>query len=645
MSDTHHKPKKFKAPNRLVLLGVSGLVIVGGLLTYQIVRAEGRILPNVSVGGIAVGNLSPEQAREKLERALQALNLTGVEFIYEDRSLAFKANEKSAAPASQSVITYDIDAMVNDAYLAGNEDEGRAGFIVANIQALFSSIILPAEFEVDEGGMKGLLRERFGDLEHEPVSATVRVVEGDDGAADIGITPETVGTAFDYDEAVRKAISGLSRWQGGSFALALERHVPEITQNKAESMRGILLAAHERGEVTLGFDDLTWMLSGRDFTDALTLKAHPDGSLYPGLEDDALDILLLEAADAINQAPHGTHLVLNEDGDRATEFEGGQVGRWLNRDASIRLVDERLATDDPSVIPLVVDLNPAPDSDPIAEELGIRELIGWGTSDFSGSPTNRRKNIRNGVERLWGWLIPPGEEFGVLEKLRPFDASGGYVQELVIKGDRTIREYGGGLCQIGTTTFRAVMGAGLPITARQNHSYAVSYYAPAGTDATIYDPAPDFRFINDTEEYVLLITTMYDNKLRFEFWGTRDGRVQERTEIKRWNSVEPPEPKKIPTSALAPGEERCFEIGHHGLTASFDYIITYADGHKDEQTFTSVYKPWQSQCLVGEEGAPNIKLEWDGSLKEYPPEGQEGEVKGVQFVPDDAQCSAGGCAG
>lgn len=643
MSDTHHNTRKFKAPNRLVLLGVSGIVMVGGLLTYQIVRAEGRILPNVTIGGISVGNLSPEKAKERLENGLSAVNLTGIEFIHEDRSIALKANVKSAAPSSQSIVTYDIDAMVDAAFLTGTA-ENRTGFIVANLQALFSSIVLPVRVEVDEDALRSILKDTFGNLEREAEDAGVRVTEGAEGL-DVTITPETIGTELDYDAAIAKAVAGLSHWQGGTYALVMERSVPNITQNKAESMRELLLAAAERGKISLGFDDTTWTLEGTEFSDAVTLKSRDDGSLYIGLDEDALDELLLEATETINQKPRGTTLVLNEEKTRATEFRGGQVGRNLNREASIRLIDERLASEDVSVVPFVVDLTPAPDSDPIAEEYGIRELIGWGTSDFSGSPSNRRKNIRNGMERLDGWLIAPGEEFGLLEKLRPFNASGGYVQELVIKGNRTIREYGGGLCQIGTTAFRAVMGAGLPITQRQNHSYSVSYYAPAGTDATLYDPAPDFKFVNDTNDYVLFTTHMYGDILRFEFWGTRDGRVQERSEIKTWGHRPAPEPRLIPTSSLAPGEKRCFEIGHAGLSTAFDYTITYADGRKDEQTFTSVYKPWQSQCLIGEEGAPNIKLEWDGSLRQYPPEGQEGEVKGVQFVPDDAQCTIGGCAG
>lgn len=658
MSKPNNILKSQTAPNRILLLGVFGLVVIGGLLTYQIVRAEGRILPNVYVGGVNIGNRTPEQAREVLEEQLRVLNITGLEFVFEDRSVSIKANEASAAPAEQSLITYDLDAIVEEAFLAGNKD-GRSGFIAANIQALFSRIDIPTGHATDEAAIREIVKEKFRDLEKNAAPASVaikkvrRYTPSEDEDAEtsvasdtyrVDVTPETIGASFDYDKAVAIALSGLTVWQGGSFQLEMTEDVPEITENKAKLMSDALVDAANKGEIAIAYDDLTWALKGTSYINALTLKTHDDGSLYVGLLDNVLSPLFNKAAAAIEQKPQGTHLVLNEEKNRALEFEGGQVGKKLDRKASIRVLDERLADKESAVVPLVVEITPAPDSDPLAEEYGIRELIGWGTSDFTGSPKNRRTNIKNGVNRLWGWMIAPGEEFGLIEKLKPFDASGGYVQELVIKGNRTIREYGGGLCQIGTTTFRAVMGAGLPVTERRNHSFRVRYYEPVGTDATLYDPAPDFKFVNDTENHVLMITKMFENKLRFEFWGTRDGRIQSRSPVTIFSQTDPPEPKLIETSSLPEGEKKCFEHGYKGAVTSFDYAITYPDGRTEEQTFRSIYKPWQEQCLIGKPGAPNIKLEWDGSLKEYPPE-PGAEPIDIKVVPDGAQCSVGGCTG
>ena len=81
---------------------------------------------------------------------------------------------------------------------------------------------------------------------------------------------------------------------------------------------------------------------------------------------------------------------------------------------------------------------------------------------------------------------------------------------------------------MSSTTFRAAMHAGLPITARRNHSYAVQYYAPQGTDATIYPGVQDFKFTNDTGNSILVWPYLKDeNYLIFDFYGTYDGRKVE----------------------------------------------------------------------------------------------------------------------
>ncbi len=157
--------------------------------------------------------------------------------------------------------------------------------------------------------------------------------------------------------------------------------------------------------------------------------------------------------------------------------------------------------------------------------LGIRELVGHGESKFSGSPKNRRTNINVGVDKVKGVIVMPGEEFSFNKNLGPVEKEYGFVPELVIKKTGTVPELGGGLCQVSSTTFRAAMQAGLPITQRKNHSYAVQYYAPQGTDATIYPGVIDLKFINDTPGAILIWPYLKDkDTLVFDFYGTKDDR-------------------------------------------------------------------------------------------------------------------------
>lgn len=158
--------------------------------------------------------------------------------------------------------------------------------------------------------------------------------------------------------------------------------------------------------------------------------------------------------------------------------------------------------------------------------LGINELIGQGSSNFKGSPKNRRHNIAVGLEKFKGLIIAPGQEFSFNQNLGPVTAEAGFLPELVIKGSQgTIPELGGGLCQVSTTVFRAAMTTGLPITTRRNHAYAVQYYSPQGTDATIYPGSADLKFINNTPASILIWAYEKDaNTLNFDFYGTGDGR-------------------------------------------------------------------------------------------------------------------------
>jgi hypothetical protein len=136
---------------------------------------------------------------------------------------------------------------------------------------------------------------------------------------------------------------------------------------------------------------------------------------------------------------------------------------------------------------------------------------------------------------------------------------------------------------------------------RQNHSYRVSYYEPAGMDATIYDPLPDVRFINDTPDYLLIQARIEGDNLYFDFWGKSDGRQATTTTPVIFNIVKPAPTKIIETTDLKPGERRCTESSHNGADTYFDYTVIYPDGEEKVERFKSHYVPWRAVCLVGAE--------------------------------------------
>lgn len=233
------------------------------------------------------------------------------------------------------------------------------------------------------------------------------------------------------------------------------------------------------------------------------------------------------------------------------------------------------------------------------DKLGIKELIGEGISDFSGSPVNRIHNIEVGAEKYNGTIIAPGEEFSFTQRLGIVDANAGFLPELVIADNETRPEYGGGLCQVSTTMFRVAIYSGLPITERHPHQYRVFYYEPAGMDSTIYIPSPDLKFVNDTKNYILIESEVSGTNLIFRFYGTKDGRNVQVDDPYIYNITSPPAPVYIYTDSLPAGEQWQVDSAHAGADAVFGRTITYADGSKKEEEFSSHYQAWPAKFKVG----------------------------------------------
>lgn len=204
-----------------------------------------------------------------------------------------------------------------------------------------------------------------------------------------------------------------------------------------------------------------------------------------------------------------------------------QLGRKLDESASATLLVQLIESGDggSADIPLATETVAPAISSSDLERLGLKELIGSGRSNFKGSPKNRIYNIKHALKQFDGALIAPGKTFSFVEVLGEVDGEHGYLPELVIKDNKTTPEFGGGICQVSSTVFRAAIYSGLKIAERRNHAYPVRYYYPYGMDATIYIPKPDLRFVNNTPGYILMQPTIEGTELTFRFYGTKDGRT------------------------------------------------------------------------------------------------------------------------
>lgn len=302
-------------------------------------------------------------------------------------------------------------------------------------------------------------------------------------------------------------------------------------------------------------------------------------------------VLEQKIASVFDRAPGS--VVIHRSGSGAITFTGvGMLGRKVDLELAVTLTIEALTQGIADITLPVDEIQPKiVVEDPALEREGIREVVSVGESDFSGSPKARRHNIAVGLARFDGTLIPVGSVFSFDETLGPVTAKEGYLKELVIKGDKTLPDYGGGLCQVGTTAYRGVWEYGFPIVQRKNHSYAVHYYSPQGTDATVYPPNVDLKFLNNSSGALLIQTSVVDDQAYFIYYGTRDGRATEVIGPYTWGSVAPPPDKVEYTTEIPAGTTR--KVGERvpGLKAAW-YRVLQQDG---QEAVESVYSGYEAR--------------------------------------------------
>ena len=156
-----------------------------------------------------------------------------------------------------------------------------------------------------------------------------------------------------------------------------------------------------------------------------------------------------------------------------------------------------------------------------AEELSrITDVLGTFTTSYSTSNSSRSANVANGCALINGKLLYPGDEFSCYEAVSPFSQDNGYYMAASYLNGQVVDSLGGGICQVSTTLYNAVLRAELEVTERYNHSMIVTYVDPSADAAIAESSGKDFKFMNNTENpvYIEGITTP-DKHITFTIYG------------------------------------------------------------------------------------------------------------------------------
>ena len=570
--------KKQKILQKILISLASVLVLFAA---YNIAFA-GRIFPGISVAGIYLGGKTPEEAQNSLEESLVppsklTLSANGQNFDIETGSFDFSYNAGESARAA-----YNLD---------------RTGNILADFYSrslgFFRHVKLGARINLNEDKLNSQISVLAGQVTVDPIYPTAKLV-GENVVIDNG----KKGTNLD-NQLLRVEIG-----QNLAFAKISSINVPIVEvdpsldseqTNKFKERAQNLLGK----TLNLNFEFQKFSFSSEELFKFLNPQGKYSTSVIE-TEEEAI-------AKSVNREPQNSVFIFQS--GRVQEFKPSKDGAKVDISAlearvignlqTLESTDAKTASID---IPVVTTPPEIKTGD--INNLGIKELIGRGSSLFFHSIPGRIHNIVLASSRFNGVLVKPGDTFSFNDVLGDVSAYTGYQQAYIIKDGKTVLGDGGGVCQVSTTLFRAMLNAGLPVVERAAHAYRVGYYeqdSPPGLDATVYSPSPDLKFKNDTPGYILIQTSVDLNTINlvFELYGTKDGRVATVTKPIITNQSPPPPDLYQDDPTLPTGTVKQVDFAAWGATVTFNYSVERGGETIYQKTFVSNFRPWQAVYLRG----------------------------------------------
>jgi vancomycin resistance protein YoaR len=229
--------------------------------------------------------------------------------------------------------------------------------------------------------------------------------------------------------------------------------------------------------------------------------------------------------------------------------------------------------------------------------MGIRGLISAYSTDYDPGNAPRVNNIHTLARALDGKLVAPGATFSFNGAIGERTAAKGYQEANAIVDGKLVPQLGGGVCQVGTTFFNAVFFSGLPVLERRNHSFYISHY-PKGRDCTVSWGGPDFKWKNDTANWILVRTQFTSGSLTISLYGTDPG-YDVQLQTGKFENVKPFPVQEVKDPALPKGAKVISDPGVDGCTVTVVRTVYKAGVVVRTDTFVSHYNPKVQVVRVG----------------------------------------------
>jgi vancomycin resistance protein YoaR len=586
--------------------------LLGGLLLFFLSIAavtsgyqlfySGYIFPGISVAGVDISGLAPEEAALRLNQSLN--------YPYSGQIL-FREGEKAwlAAPAQLGMV-FDVGASVQSAYRVGRNG-GLFGNLAAQVYAWQGGVDLSPVILFDQRVAYDYLQSIAAQIDKPVIEASL-TIQG----AQVSDTPGQVGRLLNVDTTLLNLTAQLQSFRDGEVPLVVEDQAPQILDASAAAATARQILSTP---LTLGIPDMQggdpgpWVVDVQTLTNMLLFTRVPSvsGEQYRiSLDATVLQPFLEGIAASLDRGFEDARFTFNDDTRQLDLIQPAVIGRSLDVEATLAAIQEKALQGEHNVPLVLIYTQPDVGSDATAESLGITGLVSQESTYFRGSSSERIQNIQAASARFHGLLIAPGQTFSMAEALGDISLENGFAEALIISNGRTIKGVGGGVCQVSTTLFRTVFFGGYPIVERYPHAYRVGYYEQsaytydsnmAGLDATVFVPLVDFKFTNDTPYWLLMETyvNVGARRLTWKFYSTNDGRTVEWHTTGPQDVVPAPDPLFQENSDLEPGEMKQVDWSADGANVTVTRIVWRGGQVLYNDTITTHYTAWQAVCEYG----------------------------------------------
>lgn len=308
--------------------------------------------------------------------------------------------------------------------------------------------------------------------------------------------------------------------------------------------------------------------------------------------------VLNEKISGLLNSPVNASLTL--DGEKTVIIED-EPGEEVDFDATVENINRCIMEDDmesPAEAAVVTERKNADIRTEDLEE--ITDVLGTFTTDYSGGDAGRTLNVETGASHIGGTLTEPGEEISADALMAPYTEENGYAMAASYENNEVVESMGGGICQVSTTLYNALLRAEIEITERNAHSMLVSYVEPS-MDAAIAGDVKDLKFRNNLENPIYIEAVLSGGTVTFRIYGkeTRDLNRTVEYVSETLETTESDETRFVATEDPV-GTTYTQDSGHKGLTACL-WKIVYENGEEisKEQINYSSYLASGKTVAVG----------------------------------------------